>query len=132
MLRKIDKEILRELLRFVQYYALNDFTRAKQDIIRNFLKTDYQQFLRERDKYKEKDFQQYYREEMFIIERELRVSEYESIFLPNKQTRKAEIFLARKREVERGAIPAIGTGGLSPLTEEEKVAFLERVESRRC
>lgn len=117
LVRNINKDMLRELLRFIQHHPLNDFTREKQEVIRNFLKTD---------------FQKYHREEMLIIERELRVAEYECIFLPSKQTRKAEVFLARKREVEKGNIPTVGTGTLSPLTEKEKVIFLERVESKRC
>lgn len=131
LLYSIDEKMLRELIRFVQHYALNDFTREKQEIIRHFLRVDYQEFLNERDKYKEAFSQKYYKEEPAVIERELRVAEYEGIFLPSKQTRMAEVFLARKRKVDNGNILAIGTGTLSPLTEEEKVMFLERLGSKR-
>lgn len=101
LLRKMDKDALRELLRFVHYHALNDFTRKKQELIRTFLRLEYVELLRERDRYKEKYLQKLGEDEMPLLEQELRVAEYAKIFLPHKQERKAQIFLDRRREAEK-------------------------------
>jgi ubiquinone/menaquinone biosynthesis C-methylase UbiE len=130
MLNKIDGAILRKLFEFTHYHAFNDFTCEKQEIVRKFLREDYPRFLIRRYTGKQKYLQKQYQKEILTIEQELRVAAYERIFLCTKQQSKAETFLARKREIEKGSILTIGTGMLSPLCEGGKIVFLEQRRSR--